>query len=82
MSDEPTAHRLIDAYFTHCDTCQEHRQDCHSRDHWNLYLDLDVTTMQRLRHWAATPDPLHPLSLAERAILLGWLDARTVDDDQ
>ncbi|MEU9074055.1 hypothetical protein ACFYUY_24225 [Kitasatospora sp. NPDC004745] len=77
MSDESTAHRLIEAYFTHCDTCREpHDPDCHSRSHWRLYLDLDPATLERLRRWAQAPDPHHPITDTERAVLLHWLEAR------
>ncbi|MBV6702113.1 hypothetical protein [Kitasatospora aureofaciens] len=77
MSDESIAHRLVEAFFTHCDSCRLPADPhCHSRSHWRLYLDLDGATLERLRRWALAPDPHHPVTDAERAILLRRLEAR------
>ncbi|MFJ1705982.1 hypothetical protein [Kitasatospora sp. NPDC088346] len=74
MTDEATALRLVDAYFTHCHHCQEPEDPgCHDRSHWRLYLDLTPATVERLRDWAAGP-AAHPATPGERAALLRWLD--------
>ncbi|MFB6889289.1 hypothetical protein ACFCX4_08245 [Kitasatospora sp. NPDC056327] len=79
MSAETLVHRLVDAFFTHCQECGEPREaaDCHPRAHWRLYLDLDAETLRRIRHWVL--DPTSPAgSDTERTVLLHWLDAQEV----
>ncbi|MER8184678.1 hypothetical protein [Kitasatospora sp. NPDC094015] len=74
MTDEATAHRLIDAFFTHCHHCEQPSDpDCHERAHWRLYLDLDPATVQRVRAWLAGPAE-NRTTPGERAALLRWLD--------
>ncbi|MFD8694637.1 hypothetical protein [Kitasatospora purpeofusca] len=76
MPAETIVHRLVDAFFTHCQECGEPRDsNCHPRAHWRLYLDLDAETLTRLRHWALDPDS--PVGTeTERTVLLHWLDAQ------
>ncbi|MFI6848229.1 hypothetical protein OG535_03220 [Kitasatospora sp. NBC_00085] len=75
MSDE-IVYRLVDAFFTHCDHCQEPPDpNCHPRAHWRLYMDLDRETVERIRRWAKDPATM-PGTPAERTVLLSWLDAQ------
>ncbi|MEU9133101.1 hypothetical protein AB0D08_34225 [Kitasatospora sp. NPDC048540] len=75
MPDEATAHRLVDAFFTHCHHCGEPEDpDCHDRSLWRLYLDLSPATVERLRLWIDGA-AVHHSTPGERAALLRWLDA-------
>ncbi|WP_406209033.1 hypothetical protein OH807_37990 [Kitasatospora sp. NBC_01560] len=76
MSAETIAHRLVDAFFTHCHECDEPQDpDCHPRAHWRLYLDLDPQTVARIRRWALDPAAKAGNEM-ERAVLLHWLDTQ------
>ncbi|MFD9125153.1 hypothetical protein [Kitasatospora sp. NPDC059571] len=76
MSDELIAHRMVDAFFATCHDCGHPADpDCHPRAVWRLYCHLEPDTVARVRSWAL--DPLrHPMGIADRTLLLRWLDAR------
>lgn len=75
MTDAPNAHRLVDAFFTHCGDCADPAApEHHAHALWRLYCDLEPRTVARIRHWAT--DPPGRLHAAERTLLLHWLDTQ------
>ncbi|WP_405009643.1 hypothetical protein [Kitasatospora sp. NBC_01539] len=76
MTDAMNAHRLVDAFFTHCGNRDRPAgPQGHAHAVWRLYCDLEPATVDRLRAWATGPES-GPLGPAERTVLLNWLDAR------